>query len=772
MSTISVHDSVRIPSFHVPGQIYHEGMPNFVDPADLLLLDQDQILTDMMRKTGGMTGDRNQTPGVFARMISYGHMPINDMQAAWRNGLTGAAETSIRAFTDLINVGLRPAESVIDSWIQGYGGKPPHDIPPMIRREYDYEKALFRARESQFHSVLEHPSDAMHDWMERLSLTSGILEQALINPYAIDSDPYPFIKSDELLRMRELGLFALKIPKEYGGLDLNQREYDRVLRAVIRSMSGTMGGIVSAHSTIGSAPLVHYGTDAQRRFYLPEIAKGLSLCAFGLTERGSGTDAIDGASTTAKRDGDNYVMNGSKIFITNTQRAGVMFVLAKLVDGAGESKPTVFIVDLPFRITDSVDLMNAKRKTLAKGELGELSEAESKALAEANLSESEKRALNQEGAIIISNPLDLMMIRGSNQAYIEFKDFKLPVVKDINGTKVESILGGQEGIGAGAKQIFNSLNKGRAGFGSFCAEGATAAFEAAVIEAVQRSRFPLYGGRLADLPKVKEYISKMAVKVAALNAVSELTTRLIDTYPNMNIIAESAAIKAYATEEAWEIIPTVARMFGGMGTMKGSPIELMLRDMWIPLIVEGVNEALKQHLVLVSSKPAMRAQKALGLKMEGIKEAWNVLAGRFKYEKGDLGLSDAWWIQRQTKKVSWDALMLGKKYGNKTALHQNEILDIADRAIDLYVATAVLIKLQDLQKPETLKEKAEKRALEQFITNMSAGKGNEKYPPEIANLYIDNAMVEVGQLRYQNGVLIQEQLRKEATTPELVKATV
>ena len=119
MSTLSVQQTVRIPSFHIPGQIYHPGMPNFVDPADLLLLNPDQILSDMMKKTGGMTGDKDQTPGVFARMISYGHMPVNDMQAAWRNVLDPAAERSIGAFTDLVKIGLRPSESVIDSWVKG-----------------------------------------------------------------------------------------------------------------------------------------------------------------------------------------------------------------------------------------------------------------------------------------------------------------------------------------------------------------------------------------------------------------------------------------------------------------------------------------------------------------------------------------------------------------------------------------------------------------------------------------------------------------------------
>lgn len=757
MSTLNI-DKCTLPAQYIPGQIYHSRMPNFVDPADLLLLDQESVLKAMMRKSGGMTGDRTQTPGIFQRMISYAYMPVLDMQRAVRNQLDEGQQRSIKGYVDLVTIGLRLSESTVDSWIGGFGGIPPNDIPPVLKDEYLYEKALWAAKETQYRGVLQHPSDEMKQWMDNLGLTFGMLEEALVNPFGIDADPFRYVSSDVMLRMRDLGLFALKTPKKYGGQGLNQREYDKVIRALVKTMSGTIGASVGAHCTLGSSPLVMFGTETQKELYLHELAKGIYLCAFALTERGSGTDAIDSAGTIAKKVGDKYILNGTKTFITNAHRAGLMFTFAKIDDGSGELTPAVFIVDLPFRNTDSRDLMNAKRKILAKGELGELTSEEKRAMDEANLSSSEKRALNQEGKIILSNPLDLMMIRGSIQAYIEFKDFTLPVKKDIDSQKVESILGGNEGIGQGAKQIFNSLNSGRAGFGSFCAEAASAALDLAVIEAVQRGRFAVYGGRLADLPKVKEYISEAAVRSYALNATAKLTTHLIDTYPNMNIIAEAAAIKAFATEEAWGIVPAVARIFGGAGTMKGFPVELMFRDMWIPLIVEGVNEALKQHLVLVSARPAMKAQKALKGNMDGIKEAWKIIKGNLHFEKGDLSFWDAHWVKRQTERLSRRALILGMVHGTKTALQQKEILKIADRAIGLYAACAVLLRLQELSEPQTLKEKAEKLALEQYIMNAKSGKN--EYPEKIANLLIDDAMIRVGEMRAENDRLVKSQAEK------------
>ena len=120
-----------------------------------------------------------------------------------------------------------------------------------------------------------------------------------------------------------------------------------------------------------------------------------------------------------------------------------------------------------------------------------------------------------------------MMIRGSNQSHIIFENFKVPV---------NCVLGEVEG---GAKVIFNGLNKGRAGFGASSAEAARVIFEGALHRASTREMFNAFGGKQSDLPQIKKYISKMATSVAALRAVSDMTTAIIqENGDEMNIIAE------------------------------------------------------------------------------------------------------------------------------------------------------------------------------------------------------------------------------------------
>ena len=432
--------------------------------------------------------------------------------------------------------------------------------------------------------------------------------------------------------------------------------------------------------------------------------------------------------------------------------------------GGEQLKPTVFILELPFRITDSKDLMNAKRKILAKGLLGELTSEEKEAFRSAKLTESEIRGLrlNEKGAICISEPLDGNTIRGSMQAYIEFKDCEL---KNKNEDGIDIVLGGEEKIGGAAESIFNSLNAGRGGFGTFCAEASRGAFEIGIIEGVQRERFKAMGGRLADLKKLKSYYSEMAVKVAVVNATAELTTALINKFPHMNIIGEAAAIKALGTEEAWDIAQTVCRIHGGMGTMKGQVSELLLRDLWIPMIVEGVNEALKQHMVLVGSKPAMNDRKTLAGKLR-------ILAKRFHFEKGPFNFWDALRLTGRTELLSARALITGARYGDKTMLEQDKLLALADKGIEIYTVVAVLLKLQQIaahkkeerkeNKPLTLeqmREDAEEAALKQYIKNdkwFGLLTMFNKYPHILADNYIDVAGIEVSRQRATDDDLVRE----------------
>ena len=728
-----------------PGQLY---LPLYLG-GPLLKGQQDQnaLVNKLMAKSGGMLGHGENGP--ISEAVSGGVLRLNKLAAAYNNNLNPKRQKEINSYNALVTDGMRQDSTVLASWLKGFGSSP-DDIAPNLNKEFQYNTARWMASELATKARLQNPDIEVKKWMEDLKINFDNLEKALVNPFQIDEDMY--IQPELYKRLVDLGLNRLKIPKQFGGMGFNQREYDAILRTLIHTYSGTIAGTVSAHSTLGSKPFEYYGDFDQKRYYLPKIAKGEGLVSFALTERGSGTDAINNSAVIAKKVGNKFVLNSptssnSKVFITNTHKSSVMLIFAKVDDGGQELKPTVFIKELPFRLTDTKEDINRKRKELEK-----------------------------EG-LYISKPLELSGIRGSNQAYIEFHNLE---ISERNDHGVKNILGD---VGEGTKVIFNSLNTGRAGFGAFCAESAKVAFNMAVLEAIQRQRFDEHGGRLADLPQVKEYISEMAVRTEALDAAVELTSKLIDTYPHMNIIAECAAIKALATEEAGDITKIAVRMFGGQSLMKGFPAELMMRDMWVPIIVEGVNEALKQHLVGVGVKPLLKA--SLDPRTH-IKREVKML----KYESGGLSYPSMIWLENKTKLLSARVKTMGvvdKLTGKKTMLKQKELIAFADEVIDLYQTAAVMLKLKDLrQKAEKLKPEDKNPyehkilALQQFVNNMIYNKkpmfikgilpAKDLYPDNIANAYIKVAEDELKEQRQKEKPMFKNENGPSDLYRSLVRA--
>ena len=334
----------------------------------------------------------------------------------------------------------------------------------------------------------------------------------------------------------------------------------------------------------------------------------------------------------------------------------------------------------------------------------------------------------------MSAPLDLMMIRGSNQAHIIFENFKIP--KD-------QVLGEVEG---GAKVIFNGLNKGRAGFGASSAEAARFMLESSLYRVTKREMFTAFGGKQSDLPQVKKYISKMATDACSLREISDMTTALIQKYGDtMNIISECAAIKILATEGSWDTANYSMRLWGGTGTMRGhtGAMELTFRDSWIGIIVEGVNEAMKQlvtgvgvqgvkndadniarHLYfpikIFLSLGKQKKEESQKKKKKFVPDFWNsfipsvfrLISGMLRFEAGNLSFMDALWLQFYTKIFSIKTAILGLKYGNNMVVRQLELIRMSDITMDLYSLAAVQIKLKN--KGEEILP-SEKGALKLFV---------------------------------------------------------
>ncbi len=689
----------------------------------------------VLNESQDMVGDKTHKEGIF-HQIFRGYVPLT-LLSNLKTELDGEKKEKIDAYCHLIQIALRRSTTTLNYLAKGYGTNLEEiKYKQTALMEYESEKKKLEETEKKVKSSLNDPSPAFKRWLDELRVNHDLLSNALVNPFEIDQNGY--VPPEVLQRMSTIGLFKLKVPKQYGGLGFSQKEYDLVLQTLAH-ISGTLLAIISAHSTIGSAPLMLYGTEEQKSHYLKEVVLGKYLVAFGLTEPASGTDAIGKMKCIAKLsdDGKHWVVSGEKIYITNIHRSGLMYMMAKTDLGGSlsidEMKPTVFIVELPFRITDSMDEINNKREELAK--IG----------------------------MRMSTPLDLMMIRGSNQAHITFDNFKIPV---------NQVLGEVEG---GAKVIFNGLNKGRAGFGASSAEAARYIFEAALEHSTKREMFKAFGGKQSDLPQVKKYISRMATTVASLRAVSDTTTAIIQDYgDNMNIIAECAAIKILATEGSWDVATHALRLWGGTGTMKGHPggMELSLRDAWIGIIVEGVNEAMKQLVTgvgvqsvktdadtiakhfLALLKPFSPSKKSESSKKKRkfvpdfwgsfIPAKWRLFYGMIRFECGNLSFSDALWIQYHTKILSLKTAVLGLKYGNNMVVRQLELIRMSDIAMDLYSLASVQIKLN--HKSIEINE-AEREALKRFVvitkkqikknlSELKIGNQDDKEDIKVADLWI------------------------------------
>lgn len=167
-----------------------------------------------------------------------------------------------------------------------------------------------------------------------------------VKPLAHDIDEEERFPSETVEKMAKYGFMGIPFPKEYGGQGCDSLTYTMAVEELSR-VCGTTGVIVSAHTSLGASPIYEFGTDEQKQKYLPKMASGEWIGAFGLTEAGAGTDAA-GQQTKAVLDGDHYVLNGSKIFITNAGKAHVYIVMAMTDKSQGTKGISAFIVEEDF----------------------------------------------------------------------------------------------------------------------------------------------------------------------------------------------------------------------------------------------------------------------------------------------------------------------------------------------------------------------------------------------------------------------------------------
>ncbi len=345
-----------------------------------------------------------------------------------------------------------------------------------------------------------------------------------IKPRAKAIDREHKVPFDIIKKAAKLGLMGVPFPRKYGGMGGGEIGYCILAEELGRVCSST-ATVIGAHIGIGAMAIHLDGTEEQKQKYLVPLSQGTAIGAFGLTEAAAGSDAA-AIKTSAVRDGDHFVLNGAKVFITNGDIADIMTVMAVTDPSLGAyGGITAFIVE-----TDSPGFS-------------------------------------------IGTIENKMGIRGSSTAETVFEDVRVPK---------ENVLGQ---FGAGFLTFMKTLDIGRASLGAATLGGAQAAMEASMRWAKAREQF---GVPIATKQSVHFMIADMAVEIEALRSLIYRTAWMIDT--GQPHILEAAACKLFGSEVAHRCIDRALQIHGALGYSRDFEIERGWRDQRITEIYEGTNE--------------------------------------------------------------------------------------------------------------------------------------------------------------------------------------
>jgi len=359
--------------------------------------------------------------------------------------------------------------------------------------------------------------------------------------------PAEFI--DEL---KSFGLFGLIIPEAHGGMALGNMAYSRTLQEVGR-YDASVAVTVGAHSSIGMRGLLLFGSEEQKSRYMPRLASGELIAAYCLTEPGAGSDAA-AIKTTAVRQGNHWVLNGNKLWITNGGIASFFTVFARTGAEAGQGKMSAFIVtrDMP--------------------------------------------------GVSIGPHEDKMGLRASSTTTVQFDDVRVPA---------ENLLGEP---GKGFKVAMQILNSGRTGLGGGSVGGMKRLIELATRQANERKTF---GQPIASYGLIKEKVGRMVVDCYTAEATVTMVGGLIDAGYHEYAV-EAAISKVYATECLSRSADEALQIAGGNGFMRDYPYERILRDSRINRIFEGTNEILRLFIALTAMNDVACQLQELATSMKDV----------------------------------------------------------------------------------------------------------------------------------------------------------
>ena len=350
-------------------------------------------------------------------------------------------------------------------------------------------------------------------------------------PYASDlehADEYP---SEMVEKVKEMGLFGAFVPKEYGGLGLDNVTFVLIIEELCKgwmSLSGTLG----SHSIMTSV-IANFGTDDQKERFLPAFARGEKRGGVGLTEPEGGSD-LQAIQTRAVKDGDDYIINGAKMFVTNGIHGNTFALLVKTDMNTTPAYKGIscFIIE--------------------KGAPG----------------------------LIVGNKIKKLGYRGIDTTEFAFEDFRVPAT---------NLVGGVEG--QGFRQIMSGLEGGRINVAARAVGVAQAAFEAAIAYAQGRVTF---GKPIAQHQAIQLMLADMATKIEAARLLTHSAAAKKDRGERCDL--EAGMAKLFASETCHEVTMDAMRIHGGYGYTEEFPVERYFRDAPLMMIGEGTNEI--QRLVI------------------------------------------------------------------------------------------------------------------------------------------------------------------------------
>jgi acyl-CoA dehydrogenase family protein 9 len=505
-------------------------------------------------------------------------------------------------------------------------------------REQSFMKSLyFGVIDESFIFPWPQPNAQEADTLHALLEGVRRFFQTQVDSPGIDRDHHI---PDEVLRgLKEMGLFGMLVPQSHGGAGLTNTGYARVIQE-ISSFDSSIAVTVGAHQSIGMKALLVFGSQELKDKYLPRLASGELVAAFALTEPGAGSDAA-AIQTRAEPQGDGYVLNGSKIWITNGGFAGLFTVFARTSPAEEGVKPkiTAFLVERDWGI---------------------------------------KSGPNEQK----------LGIRGSSTTEVFFENVHVPA---------GNVLGEP---GRGFKVAMQVLNSGRMGLASGCIGLCKRVIKMAVERCSERRAF---GRPIGEFGLIKDKIATMMADTWALESMTYLTTGMVDAGVD-DFSVESAICKVYGSETCWRVVNEALQIAAGIGYMAEYPYERLLRDARINLIFEGTNEILRAFIALsgmqgpgrelVDVARAMREPiKGFGLLSDfAIRKARTAL-GRERMTRHHAILNrEAVVFEEYVQELARGADKVLRKHGRDIAEMQYTQKRTAELAIDLYAVAACIAR--------------------------------------------------------------------------------